>query len=560
MRKILFPVILSVLSWMILPSQAFSAEKNDEPCIVNFVNFIRQLEPRWPDDYPVEYLLQTTSNELYQLNEFGFKGTFLIQYDALINPDYQNLLKKAIEQGHEVGAWWEITEPHVKKAGIQWRGRFPWDWHAHVGFATGYTPQERERLVDVFMEEFRSIFGYYPTSVGSWFIDAHTLAYMYDRYNIVASCNCKDQVGTDGYTLWGGYWNQAYYPSRLNAYMPAQTEEGQIPVPVFRMLGSDPIYQYYSGIGNASQGILTLEPVYTGEGGGGGVRKWIDWFLPAMAESESLTFNYVQAGQENSFGWKSMKKGLKMQMPVFRKLTDEGAFRVETLSESGRWFKENYPVTPVSSVTVSDDFLNVGKSAVWYDSRYYRAGLYWAGTEFIIRDIHMFDENIESDYLRKPLTNTYCEYLTPPFIDGFFWSSQTELAGLRLVTFKADGTTEVIPVKSHEYVESAADVLSVLCGTDYGQFELIFNEDAMTVSFAPAAGSEPLKWALEFNAYVKDNLPFTKITDKAISASYKGYDYNVRLTEGKFSPKSSDFANWQILPQNGRLVLSGVLK
>ena len=90
--------------------------------------------------------------------------------------------------------------------------------------------------------------------------------------------------------------------------------------------------------------------------------------------------------------------------------------------------------------------------------------------------------------------------------------------------------------------------------------KLIFNEDAMTVSFAPAAGSEPLKWALEFNAYVKDNLPFTKITDKAISASYKGYDYNVRLTEGKFSPKSSDFANWHILPQNGRLVLSGVLK
>lgn len=26
--------------------------------------------------------------------------------------------------------------------------------------------------------------------------------------------------------------------------MPAQTREGQIPVPVFRMLGSDPIYQY----------------------------------------------------------------------------------------------------------------------------------------------------------------------------------------------------------------------------------------------------------------------------------------------------------------------------
>ena len=559
MNKILMYLLLAVLSLIMFPEQAFSAEKNDDPCIVNFINFVRNVEPRNNSEKD-RYLYVATRNELNQLNDYGFIGTFLLQYDALLNPDFQGLMKKAEADGHEIGAWWEITEPHVKKAGIQWRGRYPWDWHAHVGFATGYTPQERERLVDVYMEEFRSIFGYYPASVGSWFIDAHTLAYMYDRYNIVASCNCKDQVGTDGYTLWGGYWNQAYYPSRLNAYMPAQTEEGQIPVPIFRMLGSDPIYQYYSGIGDASQGVFTLEPVYTGEGGGGGVRKWIDWFLPAMAESESLTFNYVQAGQENSFGWKSMKKGLKIQMPVFRKLTDEGAFRVETLSESGRWFKENFPVTPVSSVTVSDDFLNAGKSAVWYDSRYYRAGLYWSGTEFIIRDIHMFDEKIESDYLRKPLTTTYCEYLTPPFVDGFFWSSEKELAGLRLVTLKADGTTEIIPVRSHECEESSADVLSVLCNTDYGQFKLLFDEDTMTVSFVPEAGSKSLEWALEFTAAKNDDLPFTNISDKAVSASYKGYDYNVRLLEGNFISKDPDFSKWQILPQDDRLVLSGVLK
>ena len=54
----------------------------------------------------------------------------------------------------------------------------------------------------------------------------------------------------------------AYYPSRINAYMPAQTEEGQIPVPIFRMLGSDPIYQYDDGLGQERQGVISLEPVY----------------------------------------------------------------------------------------------------------------------------------------------------------------------------------------------------------------------------------------------------------------------------------------------------------
>ena len=75
--------------------------------------------------------------------------------------------------------------------------------------------------------DFKRIFGFYPKSAGSWFIDAHTLNYLSQKYGIIASCNCKDQIGTDGYTMWGGYWNQAYYPSINNAYMPAQNPENQ---------------------------------------------------------------------------------------------------------------------------------------------------------------------------------------------------------------------------------------------------------------------------------------------------------------------------------------------
>ena len=406
------------------------------------------------------------------------------------------------------------------------------------------------------MKKYQSIFGYYPKSVGSWFIDAHTMAYLYDRYNIEAVCMCRDQYGTDGYTLWGGYWNQAYYPSRLNSYMPAQTEEQQISVPVFRMLGSDPIYQYDSSIGNNGQGVITLEPVYDN---GGGNRRWVEWFFPAMANSESLQFNYIQAGQENSFGWNSIRKGLTMQIELVREMADDGLLRVETLLESGRWYKKNFPVTPATAVTVPDDYRGKDISSVWYNSRFYRAGLLWINNHFMIRDIHMFDASIESDYLRKAGTTSYCEYITPPFVDGFLWSTKKDKAGLRLVTFKADGASKEIPVKSHECLESGNGILTVLCNTDYGQFKLLFNEDAMTVSFDPASGSEPLEWAMEFTAVKKDNLPFTNISDKTISASHRGYDYNVRLLEGNFRSEDSAFAKWHIVPQNGRLVLSGVI-
>lgn len=559
MKRIINTAVRTAIT-LILTTTAFTScqsapEIPEQPCIINFVNFIRQVEPR-DERFTNEYLFQTTANELAQLNEYGFRGTFLLQYDALVDSAYQQLMKEAKEKGHEVGAWWEITEPHVRDAGMTWRGRYPWDWHANVGFATGYTPEERERLVDTYMNRFHEIFGSYPESVGSWFIDAHTLQYFSDKYGITASCNCKDQYGTDGYTLWGGYWNQAYYPSRVNAYMPAQTSEGQIPVPVFRMLGSDPVLQYDNALDSRVQGVITLEPVYTGNGGGGGNRQWIEWFLPAMANSKSLGFNYIQAGQENSFGWEAMKNGLTMQMPIIRQLADEGKVRVETLAESGRWFKERYPLTPATSVTVDDDFLHDGRSAAWYDSRFYRIGLFWEGDFFVIRDIHLFDESIESDYLRQAGTSTQCVYTTLPIVDGYLWSTSDERAGLRLVALQGESGTEEIPVFSHSFRQTAADQLVVDQKTPYGTFTLTLNEDNITCSLR---AKKKVNWAMEFTAAPKASLPFDELSAQEMRATWKGHPYAFHLQKGSFETASSSSGkptSWRMHPQRGKIVLS----
>ena len=304
---------------------------DNQPRIINIVNFIRQTDYRVEDSD--RKLYETVCRQVELVNRYDLPATFLLEYDALINPLYQKLLKTKLRNGAEIGAWWELTQPHIEAAGLKWRGEHPWVSHANIAFSTGYTKEERERLVDVYMRKFKDIFGTYPKSVGSWYIDAHTLAYMHDRYGIEASCNCKDQIGTDGYTLWGGYWNQAYYPSRLNAYMPAQTGAGQIPVPVFRMLGSDPIYQYDDGLGNERQGVISLEPVYKHAGMN---RKWVDYFFDALTDGPCLAFGYAQAGQENSFTWDNMREGLEMQMPLIDSLRRAGKVRVETLGESGR--------------------------------------------------------------------------------------------------------------------------------------------------------------------------------------------------------------------------------
>jgi len=544
--------LLLLLAVAVSPFTTLAREDDKKylaPRLLNIVNFIRQSEPReaWITE---DVLYQTTRSEVQLLAKYKLPGTWLLQYDALINPRYQKLLKEDIGDASEVGAWWEITQPHVEAAGLKWRGRYSWDWHANVGFSTGYSPEEREKLVDVYMEKFKSIFGKYPTSVGSWFIDSYSLAYMYDKYHIEASSNCKDQVGTDGYTLWGGYWNQAYYPSRVNAYMPAQTVAAQIGVPIFRMLGSDPIYQYDSGLGTAMSGVESLEPVYPRSGAS---RKWVEWFLKSMATEPCLSFGYTQAGQENSFTWKNIQKALEMQIPIIDSLQKAGRIKVETLSESGRWFKKNYPLTPATAVTSMADYRNEGNKTVWYNSRFYRTNLFWNNKSFRFRDIHLFDEKFESPYFKKALTSTQCVYSTLPVVDGYLWSKPNELAGLRIMQINANGKATEVLVNNPLVTEKANNVLKVdFTGEPSEKFSILFYEDRFEVSCI--SKSKNFKWALELKSAEGIDLPFKAIEKQYAKAVLNGFSYGILMKKGSLQ-KGAGYV-FRMVPKGNKLVVT----
>lgn len=527
----------------LLAPAGLMAKNGSAPRIVNVINFIRQLEPR-DANITEDVLYETVNQQVKLLKKYDMRGTFLLQYDALINPRYQTLLKEEIKRGSEVGGWWEITQPHVEAAGLKWRGRYPWDWHADVGFATGYTPEEREKLVDVYMEKFKEIFGKYPASVGSWFIDAHTLGYMYDKYGIVASCNCKDQYGTDGYTLWGGYWNQAYYPSRLNGYMPAQTEKGQIPVPVFRMLGSDPIYQYDTGLGHSIQGVITLEPVY---GSAGGSETWVRRFFKSIFEDPCIGFNYTQAGQENSFTWGGMGKGLEMQFPILDSLWKAGDIRIETLEQSGRWFKKKYPVTPPTSVTALTDTYDNGNRTVWFNSRFYRANLLWNERNIRFRDIQLFDESIESDYLRKPGTSNQCVYMACPILDGFLWSTPDEYAAIRFYT-SPYGIEREVTLKDVK-VETVGDkAMRIVCtATDNSTYTVTLSEKQIEVK-----SDNTGEWWMRLGVARGKTLPLKVVNGNQLTGELKHTTYGMLCKTGEMSQEKNAV---RLTPQNNALVL-----
>ncbi len=511
----------------------------DAPRVVNVINFIRLTEPRryehpslnWISD---TVLYETVESQIDLMNKYGIKGSFLLQYDALIQPNYQKLLKEKVGEGTEIGAWWEITEPHVKDAGIKWRGRYPWDWYANVGFSTGYTPQEREKLVDVYMAKFKEIFGVYPKSVGSWFIDAHSLAYMRDKYGIEASAACRDQIGTDGYNLWGGYWQGGYYPSRNNFYIPAQTKGNQIDVPVFRLLGSDPIAQYDCGLGGKHQAVVTLEPVY---GNAGGNPAWIDWFFEKMIYDPAMNLSYFQAGQENMFTWPRMRKGLEYQFPALARLAKKGDIRLETLGETGRAFSAAHAMTPPSAISAMDGFgADSLARTVWFNSKNYRLNLMWEGERMFVRDIHLFDENQESLYLKTPCTTDYCHYWTLPVVDGNVWSNDSVRGAIRFYRVMPDGSSVEMKFGEPE-ITADGKTLTVSVPVVGADSEMIVTLDEARATFAlrgRSGGKDETRWYAALEHAPAAELPFSKVSPAKVEGAYNGYGYSVGVQNGVF--------------------------
>ena len=537
-------LLIFSLSSCHLSTKKDDVSKTQAPRIINIINFIRQTDYRIENSDSLLY--QTVEEQLKLINRYNLPATFLLQYDALIKPEYQQLLKSQLNQQSEIGGWFEITQPQVEDAGLEWRGEHSWVSHANIAFSTGYTKDEREKLVDVYMEKFKEIFGEYPKSMGSWYIDAHTLNYMYEKYGIIASCNCKDQIGTDGYTLWGGYWNQAYYPSKLNGYMPAQSQEQQIPVPVFRMLGSDPIYQYDDGLGNDRQGVISLEPVYTQAGKN---RAWVHYFFNAIVDQPCLAFNYAQAGQENSFTWDAMKDGLEMQIPIIDSLQRTQKVQVLTLAETGKWFKEKFSTTPATTVTVLNDIRNENNKTVWFNSRYYRANLLWKNQDFSFRDIHLFDERFKSQYVDKPGESSQFFFYTLPMVDGYMWSTPEDRAGMQIVQHSASGEKKIVRLNPPTITEPDTKTLVVTCtDVENHSFKMTFTESDFEISCD--TNDKDFRWSLDLHTALSE-LPFKEIEGQNIMADFQGFKYVIRCLDGK--PEISGDCALRISPVQNRI-------
>ena len=506
--------------------------------IINIINFARNCEPRCDDD---SYLFDTLCEELKLCETYGFRSTVLFQYDALIDRRYSDLANRYADLC-EYGVWLELTEPQLSDAGLPWKGRYPWDWENNVNFLHGYAPEDRIRLIDTAFGKFRDIYGYYPKVFGCWAIDAFSFKYIEEHYQVAAACLCRDQYGTDGITMWGGYYNGGYYPCAENLLCPAAKTDHMLKTPVFRMLGPDPIRQYDMGLGDPDsvQLVSTLEPVYPL---GGGSRKWVEWYFRENFNDKNLSHAYAQVGQENSFGWEAIQKGLPMQFEILDRELKAGNVTLKTLGETGEWFAETFDETPPSAMCIDSDPFDEGYKTVWYNCKNYRMNvLYQRGTAWI-RDFQLFDGRFQEKYLDKAEDLSNCAFFNLPVMDGFRFSRDDVRAGIYVC--KA-GEKAVSDDKFITFTDDDAGMAGAHLPGVAG-FEM--REDRIDVTL------EAPDLYLAFICGQDCELPYLAVEEKELKMQFRGrldqaFAYSLRLENGTFIKKEGTIT---VLPENGRI-------
>lgn len=399
MPKILISLLVC-LAALLMPVSVRAAQP---PSFVSVVNPVRGSDFWSGQGQPADAVL----GEMDILRKYSIAATWLVRFDALGNQQIAEVLLKTPSKD-ERGLFLEVTPTWTQAAGVAYQKSPTWHSAGSV-FLTGYTPSDREKLIDAAFGSFKKVFGYYPKSVGAWYIDSFSLGYMQKKYGISGALIVADQYTTDNYQIWGQYWSTPYYPSDKNTLVPARNSENKIPVAVMQWAARDPVNGYGGGVAESTYSVQPNDYIdYHGLGS--------DYFakLVDLYTSQPLNqFNQLTVGLENSYSWPKYQGEYQKQMETLSQKSRSGQFSLETMSSFADWYKLQFPTISPSQIIVAQDPLGSDHQTVWFMNPYYRVGWFYNQEGSVFRDVRQYvDGQIEPCYSSPCPTLNFATFAT----------------------------------------------------------------------------------------------------------------------------------------------------
>ena len=382
-------IFLAILTFLFLPVTALAASNQ----VITILNPIRgsdffSLENARPVD--------NVSRQWQVIKTNNLSATWLLRPDSLENPEVLNFIK-TLPKSQELGIFMEVTPSWAKLASVNYHSGD--NWHAAGSvFLTGYEVAERHQLIDAAFNKFKAEFGYFPKSVGAWWVDAGSLSYMQEKYGIVANMDVADQYSTDNYSVWGQYFPTPFYPSFRNARVPASGPERKIGVVTIQWATRDPYNSYGNGVLDSTYSVQANDyanPKYHNLD--------VDYFNKLLAiylDNPSSSFGQVTVGIENDFSWNQFGGEFVKQIQSVASRKAKGT-RVLTMSAMADFYKQLHSEVTPPQIIFAEDPLGSGNKVLWYQNLSYRVGWIQNQKGSIIRDLRLYRDSQDEPCLEK---------------------------------------------------------------------------------------------------------------------------------------------------------------
>ncbi len=380
MRKYFF------LSWFFFFSFISPAFAQTDRHYVTLVNPVRS-KVFWQNS-------KIVSSQIGYIVDKKVPVTWLIQYSILLDPESKELFYR-LSPNHEIGILLEIDENLASDSLVPYKIGVG-DWaRADKVLLSGYFPSERKRMIDTVFSKFKSIFGYYPSSVGAWYIDTLSLDYMVDKYQIKAVLNVSDQYQTDTYGIWGTPWGTPYYPSRLNSLLPATSFADKLNAVKIQWAQRDPVRGYGLTVSDSTYSVQANDYISHHNLSTLYFKKLIDEYLFSDNILTQITVG-LEVGQEMVDFFEEYKK----QVDYLRQLENDGKLQFVTMSDFASKYNDVYPQLSGNMLIEGFDIDNSTDQAFWYSTLFYRIGLIKRGEQLSIRDLRIYKSVLSDDIFR----------------------------------------------------------------------------------------------------------------------------------------------------------------
>jgi hypothetical protein len=304
----------------------------------------------------------------------GLRTTIQITYASLFNEEAVAVAKEHHERyGDEIGSTFlglqckEFRDKFKSKELAIWL----------------FSMEDKKRIVDEVMGRFYEVFGFYPTSTGSYYMDAELVNYIKAKYPMikVAVATCWEEgpkaywnTNNSWYTfLDGGPWNP-WIPSKRNIHCPASDEADDIGIVAIPHLSRD-LMAVFDGPGsyygthpqNILRGMVYEDreiPYF---------RNIVDQYRAMAKYNRGYAYNMMFVGpgwMSKSGRWEAdydfLLKSYKDGMAYYGQLKKEGKAKDLTMSEFADIYRQDRPYSRPECTLWKDILYGSKRQQFWY--------------------------------------------------------------------------------------------------------------------------------------------------------------------------------------------------